>query len=137
MPDVADEISGSDIEKAEQSKSHAGADPSAFPDGGFEAWLVVSGAFCCLFCSFGWINCASPARARITLNLMHALCRYRSVPSILPDPSVAQSVLKHNLMDTISGSFHDVRGRESRVNLFALQPTNNGPSEGSNRGEAV
>ena len=31
-------------------------DPAAFPDGGLEAWLVVSGAFACLFCSFGWIN---------------------------------------------------------------------------------
>lgn len=46
-----------DIEKAELAKPHAGVDPNAFPDGGLEAWLVVSGAFCCLFCSFGWINC--------------------------------------------------------------------------------
>ncbi|KAI9758540.1 MAG: Altered inheritance of mitochondria protein 24, mitochondrial [Chaenotheca gracillima] len=34
-----------------------GIDPSSFPDGGLEAWLVVLGGFCCLFCSFGWINC--------------------------------------------------------------------------------
>lgn len=32
-------------------------DPSSFPDGGLEAWLVVLGAFCSLFVSFGWINC--------------------------------------------------------------------------------
>lgn len=32
-------------------------DPKSFPDGGWEAWLVVSGAFCVMFCSFGWINC--------------------------------------------------------------------------------
>jgi hypothetical protein len=32
-------------------------DPSQFPDGGVKAWLVVAGGFCCLFCSFGWINC--------------------------------------------------------------------------------
>lgn len=31
-------------------------DPRSFPDGGWEAWLVVSGGFACLFCSFGWIN---------------------------------------------------------------------------------
>ncbi|KAL2863151.1 putative MFS monocarboxylate transporter (Mct) [Aspergillus lucknowensis] len=31
--------------------------PSQYPDGGLQAWLVVAGAFCCLFCSFGWINC--------------------------------------------------------------------------------
>ncbi|KAI1609011.1 MFS transporter, MCP family, solute carrier family 16, member 10 [Exophiala viscosa] len=32
-------------------------DPSQFPDGGAKAWTVVLGAFCCLFVSFGWINC--------------------------------------------------------------------------------
>ncbi|KFY85159.1 hypothetical protein V500_08656 [Pseudogymnoascus sp. VKM F-4518 (FW-2643)] len=25
-------------------------------DGGFAAWSVVFGAWCCLFCSFGWVN---------------------------------------------------------------------------------
>jgi MFS family permease len=34
--------------------AHPGAD---FPDGGAEAWLVVLGAWCSLFSSFGWINC--------------------------------------------------------------------------------
>lgn len=34
-----------------------GVNPADFPDGGLEAWLVVLGGFCCLFCSFGWINC--------------------------------------------------------------------------------
>ncbi|KAK2806229.1 hypothetical protein FQN50_005954 [Emmonsiellopsis sp. PD_5] len=32
-------------------------DPSRYPDGGFKAWMSVVGAFCCVFCSFGWINC--------------------------------------------------------------------------------
>lgn len=32
-------------------------DPSSFPDGGFQAWLVIVGTFCCLFVSFGWVNC--------------------------------------------------------------------------------
>ncbi|PGH10206.1 hypothetical protein AJ79_05459 [Helicocarpus griseus UAMH5409] len=32
-------------------------DPSAFPDGGMEAWTVVFGGFCALFVSFGWITC--------------------------------------------------------------------------------
>ena len=27
------------------------------PDGGFKAWIVVAGAWCCLFCSFGYVNC--------------------------------------------------------------------------------
>lgn len=42
-------------------------DPSQFPDGGLAAWLVVAGAFCCVFVSFGWINC------EITVNVnIHA-----------------------------------------------------------------
>ena len=35
----------------------AGPNPADFPDGGLEAWLVVLGGFCAIFCSFGWINC--------------------------------------------------------------------------------
>lgn len=31
--------------------------PGPPPDGGFEAWMTVVGAFCGLFVSFGWINC--------------------------------------------------------------------------------
>ena len=59
LPDTADESQDMDLEKAqpdEKPKAPAGFDPSSFPDGGMEAWLAVSGAFCCLFCSFGWIN---------------------------------------------------------------------------------
>ncbi|KAL2788200.1 major facilitator superfamily domain-containing protein [Aspergillus keveii] len=29
---------------------------SEFPDGGLKAWSVVVGGWCCLFCSYGWIN---------------------------------------------------------------------------------
>jgi hypothetical protein len=38
-------------------KTAGGVNPADFPDGGFEAWLVVAGGWCCLFVSFGWINC--------------------------------------------------------------------------------
>lgn len=34
--------------------------PGSPPDGGFQAWMVVVGAFCGLFVSFGWINCKLP-----------------------------------------------------------------------------
>ena len=60
MLNPADEPLAVDLEKAEveQMSTKPGLnDPKSFPDGGFEAWLVVAGAFCCLFCSFGWINC--------------------------------------------------------------------------------
>ena len=59
MPDTADEAAELDMEKQQDVKKPAPGmmDPSSFPDGGAEAWLVVFGGFCCLFCSFGWINC--------------------------------------------------------------------------------
>lgn len=34
-----------------------GMSPADFPDGGKEAWLVVFGGWCGLFCTFGLINC--------------------------------------------------------------------------------
>ncbi|KAL8681288.1 MAG: hypothetical protein Q9186_002599 [Xanthomendoza sp. 1 TL-2023] len=56
LPDTSNLETTADVEKATKP-AFAGIDPSSFPDGGVQAWLAVSGAFCCLFCSFGWINC--------------------------------------------------------------------------------
>ena len=58
IPETADEPQQLDLEKAEEKKAAlpGGIDPASFPDGGWEAWLAVSGSFACLFCSFGWIN---------------------------------------------------------------------------------
>ncbi|MBE3046479.1 hypothetical protein IMZ48_28905, partial [Candidatus Bathyarchaeota archaeon] len=48
---------------ADPEKSEGGAPPRQgvrpedFPDGGREAWLVVFGGSCALFCTFGLINC--------------------------------------------------------------------------------
>ena len=46
-----------------QDAAGAGSGPPAappggdFPDGGTEAWLVVFGGWCALFCTFGLVNC--------------------------------------------------------------------------------
>ncbi|KAJ2975248.1 hypothetical protein NQ176_g5629 [Zarea fungicola] len=45
----------SDVEKSVPATS--GPDPNAPPDGGLSAWTTVLGGFCCVFASFGWINC--------------------------------------------------------------------------------
>ena len=55
MPEILDHPRTGDLE--EVPLKPGAHDPKAFPDGGWEAWLVVSGAFCVMFCSFGWINC--------------------------------------------------------------------------------
>lgn len=41
-----------DLEKtgAAPPAAPGGINPADFPDGGFEAWLVVFGGWCCLFC---------------------------------------------------------------------------------------
>lgn len=47
----------SDIEKNAGGDKPAGPPGGEFPDGGREAWLVVAGGWCALFCTFGLINC--------------------------------------------------------------------------------
>ena len=44
---------GDDSEKAAPPPKPPGSDA---PDGGAVAWLVVLGAWCTSFCSFGWLN---------------------------------------------------------------------------------
>ena len=48
--------------------SNPWGDPSSFPDGGLEAWLVVLGCFCSLFVSFGWIGCIGVFQEYYQLN---------------------------------------------------------------------
>lgn len=38
----------------EAPKSWQSEDPP--PDGGLQAWLMVLGTWCAMFCTFGWIN---------------------------------------------------------------------------------
>ncbi|KAL3426234.1 monocarboxylate permease-like protein [Phlyctema vagabunda] len=61
-----------DVEKgtAAQPPTRGGINPADFPDGGLEAWLVVLGGWCCLFCSFGWINCIGVFQEYYELNLL-------------------------------------------------------------------
>ncbi|EXF75530.1 major facilitator superfamily transporter [Colletotrichum fioriniae PJ7] len=40
-----------------------GMNPADFPDGGAQAWLVVFGGWCALFCTFGLINCVGVFQA--------------------------------------------------------------------------
>ncbi|KAL4903513.1 hypothetical protein BDW74DRAFT_179929 [Aspergillus multicolor] len=49
---------GNNVEKASPvpETNPNNPNPDEFPDGGLKAWLVVLGAWCCLFCSYGWVN---------------------------------------------------------------------------------
>ncbi|KAJ5658503.1 monocarboxylate transporter [Penicillium longicatenatum] len=43
----------------------------AAPDGGAKAWLVVLGAWCALFCTFGWINSVGIFQSYYETSLLH------------------------------------------------------------------
>ena len=47
-----------DLEKSDKPAGPVagGINPADFPDGGTEAWLVVFGGFCCLFCEWWMIS---------------------------------------------------------------------------------
>ncbi|KAK7736717.1 hypothetical protein SLS53_006927 [Cytospora paraplurivora] len=47
----------SEPEDVAEADIEEGFHPSDFPDGGRQAWLVVFGSWCGLFCTFGFINC--------------------------------------------------------------------------------
>ncbi|SPO01386.1 related to monocarboxylate transporter 2 [Cephalotrichum gorgonifer] len=44
--------------------------PQDFPDGGREAWLVVAGGWCALFCTFGLVNCIGVFQQYYTRELL-------------------------------------------------------------------
>ncbi|BAE60346.1 unnamed protein product [Aspergillus oryzae RIB40] len=49
--------------------------PDEAPDGGLIAWFMVLGAWCVLFCSFGWINSIGEFQAYYEQNLLRPDCR--------------------------------------------------------------
>jgi hypothetical protein len=61
-------------------------DPDLFPDGGFEAWLVVVGGFCATLASFGWINCKNLFTHYMLILLIPF--RYWCFPKLLPTAPV-------------------------------------------------
>lgn len=56
-PDMAPTSPPEGADPAADAGPPTGVRPEDFPDGGREAWLVVFGGSCALFCTFGLINC--------------------------------------------------------------------------------
>lgn len=115
-----------DVEKAAATASEkpTGPPPGAFdprqnPDGGLQAWLVVLGSFCCLFCSFGWINCMS----FFFIHFAHSLqltvrCRHRSLSGLLRNTSAKGLFVQHYSMDSLLRDLFHVLSRPcNRVDL--------------------
>ena len=55
--DTSNDLEGNATTQKEIPVAATAPHTDVFPDGGFEAWLVVGGGFCAIFASFGWINC--------------------------------------------------------------------------------
>lgn len=123
MGSAPEEFSDRDVEKEAASEikptSPKPFDPRDNPDGGWEAWSVVLGGYCCLFCSFGWINCMCTSLDRVPLHPAVVLvltnhCRYRCVPGLLPKQPTERLFLKHNRLDPIMRDVLYVRTRTRR-----------------------
>jgi hypothetical protein len=63
--------------------------PSEPPDGGLEAWIIVAGAWCCLFVSFGWITCIGDFQSYYSRELLSSY----SASTIAWIPSVETCLL--------------------------------------------
>lgn len=93
-------------DQVESKPPIAGFDPSSFPDGGLQAWLVVSGAFCCLFCSFGWINCTwTSGEASPLLGLFYSLISSSQV-SASSRLTIRPTSCAHTLQVPLLGFLH-------------------------------
>ncbi|EFE41002.1 hypothetical protein TRV_04294, partial [Trichophyton verrucosum HKI 0517] len=67
--DVGSLGKGLDIEMPREKKGEFPKDAiPSFPEGGFRAWLTVSGAAAALFVSFGWVNCIALFQANYEMN---------------------------------------------------------------------
>lgn len=67
---AASQLRTSVSKEAASTLPAAGPDTKAFPDGGWEAWLVVAGGFCATFASFGWVNCVGIFQDYYSSNLL-------------------------------------------------------------------
>lgn len=78
------------------------------PDGGTAAWLVILGAWCSAFCSFGWLNCAYTrlvlrhAEYRVLMLIMTSCGHF---PRVLPRTSPRRILGEHHLLDPILTDF--------------------------------
>lgn len=78
---------------AEASYEPAGATDDV-PDGGLAAWMVVFGAWCTSFCSYGWIN---SKRSSCSLVYLHTNAKALGI-------GVFQDYYEHNMLKGYSTS---------------------------------
>ena len=93
-------LQGHDAEKASQPKP-SGSDP---PDGGTVAWLVILGAWCISFCSFGWLNSNFFSYRMKHGQFMLTINRYWCLPGVLRNRTPQVLLPKYYLMDPFASN---------------------------------
>lgn len=83
------------------------ADNTDSPDGGFQAWTVVLGAWCCSFCCYGWINSESCWLLSVSVpnynwRSIYSCQRHWSFPSVLRGQPVEAVFGQHHILDHIA-----------------------------------
>ncbi|TQN70091.1 MFS transporter asaE [Colletotrichum shisoi] len=81
-----------------------GMNPADFPDGGIQAWTVVFGGWCALFCTFGLINCVGVFQAYY---VQGPLSQY---PSSTVAWITSLQVWTQTFMGVVFGRFYDSYG---------------------------
>lgn len=72
-------------------KEATGPNPDDPPDGGFQAWLVVVGGFCAVFCGFGWINCENLSTVDVTA------VRFANVTKVSVSSKITMNAINCNI----------------------------------------
>ncbi|GJC91276.1 major facilitator superfamily transporter [Colletotrichum higginsianum] len=86
------------------SAAPPGMNPADFPDGGIQAWTVVFGGWCALFCTFGLINCVGVFQAYY---VQGPLSQY---PSSTVAWITSLQVWTQTFMGVVFGRFYDSYG---------------------------
>jgi hypothetical protein len=74
------------------------------PDGDITAWLVVLGAWCILFCSFGWINSMLFPHP-LPYSRSNRNDRHRDISELLRDHSSTRVRPQHDILDSLAAGF--------------------------------
>lgn len=108
-------LTASEDDAQEASPPPIGSDA---PDGGFRAWLVVFGAWCSSFCTWGWINgkqspCMHALKfCAISIVADKSLCSCWCIPRILPVNSPQELFIQCSIVDPVATVLlHDGSGK--------------------------
>ncbi|KAG5946942.1 hypothetical protein E4U53_006503 [Claviceps sorghi] len=109
MSEADAETMPADHEQQQQRRQQEEESEPPAPDGGTAAWLAVLGAWCTMFCSFGWINSVGAFQEYY----QHELLSSYSASTISWIPSL--QIFFMNAMSPVFGAIYDRYGPRQLV----------------------